>query len=400
MKKTSILAGLVLALGMGTAHAQLSDDKIKIAVMSDFTTNFAEVGGEGSVAAAKMAIEDFGGTLDGKPIEVISADHANKPDNASAIARRWYDEEGVDMIIDVPASAAALAVQNVARERNKIVIYSSASTDVLTNDQCSPTGIHWTYDAYAVGKALARALAKKDSTWYFVTVDTAGGTGLQNAATPFIEAAGGKVVGSVRHPQASADMASFLLQAQTSGAQFVALGNAGTDLVNAAKQAGEFGITPAQTLVAIVMFMSDLRALGLEAGQDLTFVTAFEPTTSPEAAAWAKRYSDAMGGKAPNDVHAGVYSATLAYLNAIRAAGTDEGPRVVEQMRATPVDDIFAKGGKLREDGRMVHDVYLVQAKKPSESAGDHDLVKLLEVIPGEDAFRPLSESTCPLVKK
>lgn len=395
----SALLGLAAVCLPASTHAQISNDAVRIGVLSDFQSNYAEVGGKDSVVAVQMAIDDFGKTVLGKPIELISGDHGNKPDTGSALARRWYDELGVDMIIDLPNSSVALAVHNIAKEKGKIAIHSAASTELITGSACSPTGINWNYDSYSVGKGLAQTLAKKDSRWFFLTIDTAGGTALQQSATPFIEAAGGKVVGSVRHPAGSGDMASFLLQAQTSGAQFIALANAGTDLVGAVKQATEFGLRSKQQLVAVVMFTSDIRALGLEAGGGLTFVTAFDPAASSEAAAWAKRFADKTGHM-PNDVHAADYSATMHYLKAIQAAGTDDALKVMEKMREMPVNDMFAKNGRLRPDGRMVHDMYLVQIKTPAESSGPRDLTKLLKVIPGEEAFRPLAESACPLVKK
>ncbi len=394
-----ILANLALSLMAGSALGQVSNDVVKIGVLSDFQSNYAEVGGKGAVTAVQMAIEDFGKTVLGKPIELVIGDHANKPDNGSAIARRWFDELGVDMIIDLPNSPVALAVQNIGKEKGRIVIHSAGATEALTGAACSPTGINWNYDSYAVGKALAMTLARKDSRWFFLTIDTAGGTALQQAATSFIEAAGGKVVGSVRHPLASNDMASFLLQAQSSGAQYVAMGSAGTDLVNAIKQAAEFGLREKQQMVTIVMFMSDVRALGLEAGQGLTFITAFHPSSSPEAEAWSKRFIERTG-HVPNDVQASDYSATMHYLTAIREAGTDDPAKVMAKMREMPVNDMFAKNGKLRPDGRMVHDMYLVRIKSPKESTGPHDLVHLVQTIPGDEAFRPLAESACPLLKK
>lgn len=399
MKITAFMGGLLGILYASAAFSQVSDDKIKIGVLSDFQSHYSDVGGKGSVAAAEMAIADFGKTVDGKPIELIFADHGNKPDTASSIARRWYDEEGVDLIIDVPTSAAALAVQNIAKEKGKLAIFTSPATDLLTNDNCSPTGIHWAYDSYGVAKALAQSLAKKDSSWFFVAIDTAGGASLQKSATPFIEEAGGKIVGSVRHAPNSGDMASFLLQAQSSGAQYVALANAGTDLVNAIKQATEFGITPTQSLVAIVMFLSDLRSLGLEDGKDLIYVSSFDASVSPEAAEWSKRYTE-TAGHLPNDVHAAVYSAISSYLQGIKSIGSDDAAKMMTYFHETPINDMYAKNGKVRADGRMVHDLYLLQAKKPEESAGPNDLVKLLQVIPGEQAFRPLENSTCSLVKK
>jgi branched-chain amino acid transport system substrate-binding protein len=396
----SVVAAIAVCLaGANLAQAQISGDVVRLGVLTDFESIYSEVGGKGSVAAAQMAIGDFGGTVLGKPVELIWADHGNKADTGSVVARRWYDEQGVDLILDVPNSSVALAVQHIARDKQKLVIFSSAASNELTGAQCSPFGFQWTYDAYSVGKVLATSLATKGSTWFFLTIDTAGGTALEQSARQFIEARGGRVVGSVRHPVNAPDMSSFILQAQTSKADFVALANAGTDLVKAAKQANEFGLTPKQKLVGIVIFMSDLRSMGLDIGRDLLFVTGFDSHASPEAEAWAKRFVEKTG-RMPNDVHAGIYSATLHYLNAVKAAGTDDAKQVAAKMREMPVNDMFAKNGIVREDGRMAHDMYVVQAKKPSESSGPLDLTKLLQVVPGADAVRPLSESNCPLVKR
>jgi branched-chain amino acid transport system substrate-binding protein len=396
-----LCAALALSLlgEMRFAPAEAADRPITIGVLTDMSGAYSDVSGTGSVLAAKMAIDDFGGTVLGKPIRLLSADHQNKPDLGVSIAREWFDNQDVDMIVDLPNSGIALAVQNVAREKNRISIISAAATDVATNQQCSPTGAHWTFDSYSAGKVLATALAKPGSTWFFLTVDYVGGISLQNSAKPFIETAGGKVVGSVRHPLNSPDMSSFLLQAQSSGAQYIAFANSGNDLINGMKQAGEFGLSShGQQMVGIVVFMTDLKAIGLKAADGLVFTTGFSADASPEAAAWAKRFL-AGHNAMPNDSQAGVYSATLHYLEAVQAVGTNEASAVMAKMREMPVNDMFAKNGVLRKDGRMVHDMYLVQAKKPNESTGPWDLSKLVKTIPGEQAFRPLSESLCPLVK-
>lgn len=390
---------LALFVGVALVPAEAAAQQITIGVLTDMSSAYSDVGGTGSILAAKMAIDDFGGSVLGKPIRLVSADHQNKPDLGVAIGREWFDTQGVDMIVDLPSSAVALAVQNLAREKNRISIISSASTDIATNQQCSPTGAHWTYDGYSAGKVLATALAKPGSTWFFVTVDYIGGISLENSVKPFIEAAGGKVVGGVRHPLNSPDMSSYLLQAQSSGAQFIAFANSGSDLVNGMKQAGEFGLTShGQQMVGTVVFMTDLKAIGLKAADGLFFSNGFSAAASPEAAAWSKRFL-AQHNALPNDAQAGVYSATLHYLRAVQAAGTDDAMAVMAKMRELPVNDMFAKNGVLRKDGRMVHDMYLLQAKKPDESTGPWDLARLVQTIPGEQAFRPLSESGCPLVK-
>lgn len=401
MKRTLLALGLLSAplLSDFPALAQTTDQAVKIGVLTDMSGTFADVAGKGSVIAAEMAVKDFGGTVLGKPVTITAADHQQKPDIATTIARKWFDVDGVDMIVDLPNSPIALAVQALATEKNRISITSSGSSDALTNQQCSPNGAHWTYDSYSVGKTLASALAAKDSTWFFLTVDNAGGHALMNSLLPFLQANSAKVVGSVRHPQNTGDMSSFLLQAQASGAKYVALGNAGSDLIGMMKQAREFGLSQTgQTLVGIVIFLSDLKAVGLDIADGLVYATSFVSDSSPEAAEWSKRFFE-LHKAMPNDSQAGVYSAVTHYLKAVQAAGTDEAKAVMAKMRELPVNDAFAKNGVLRPDGRMVHDMYLVQAKKPSESTGPWDLVKTVKTIPGSEAFRPLSESGCPLVK-
>ncbi|MBM0205017.1 ABC transporter substrate-binding protein [Micromonospora sp. STR1s_5] len=394
-----IAAAAGLGLGIPVAHAQ-TGTPLTIGVLTDTSGVFTDVSGRGSITAAEMAIEDFGGTVLGRPIRLISADHQNKPDVGAGIARKWFDEDGVTAIFDLPTSAVALAVQHLAHEKNKITVISSASTDIATNAQCSPTGAHWTYDSYSVGKVLAEALAKPGSKWFFAVVDNVGGATLQNSATPFLEAAGAKIVGAVRHPQNTADMSSFILGAQTSGADFVAMGNAGVDLITFVKQWREFGLSGKdQTLVGIVLFLTDLGAIGLQDGQGLTYVTGFTSEASPEAAEWSKRFIE-RHGKGPNDSQAGVYSAVSHYLKAVKDAGTTDTAAVMPKMRELPVEDMFTKHGVLRPDGRMMHDMYLVKAKAPSESKGPWDLVSLVKTIPAKDAFRPLEKSGCPLVRK
>ncbi|MFE3835659.1 ABC transporter substrate-binding protein [Pseudogemmobacter sonorensis] len=396
-KTAAALAALTLALA-APARAELTDGFVHVGVLTDMSGSNADVGGTGSVLAAEMAIEDFGGSVLGVPIKLISADHQQKPDVGISIARRWFDVEGVDIILDMPVSAIALAVQALAEEKNRISIASTAATEALTDAQCSPNGAHWTYNSYAVGKALSGALATPDSSWFFLTVDIAGGHALENSLKPFLEAAGAKMLGSVYHPQSTADMSSYLLQAQASGAQYIALSNAGADLINMMKQAHEFGLQGSgQTLVGTALFLTDLKAVGLEIANGLTFATAFVPQSSPEATEWAQRFFE-RHKTMPTDTQAGVYSAVLHYLRAVEAAGTDEAQAVMRMMKDTPVNDMFATNGVLREDGRMVHDIYLVRAKLPSESTGEWDLIELVKTIPGEEAFRPLSESGCDYI--
>lgn len=402
MKSISLLCtavALCLICTVAPASAQQGDRSVLIGVLTDMEGAYGDVSGKGSVVAAQMAIEDFGGRVLGNPVKLVSADHQNKPDVAVAIARQWFGKDGVDMIVDLPNSGVALAVQHLAQEMNKISIISAASTDVVTNKQCSPNGAHWTYDSYSAGKVVATALGKPGSTWFFLTVDYAGGISLQNSLSQFLEPAGAKVIGSARYPLDTLDMSSFLLQAQASGAKYVALATAGTGLVTTMKQAREFGLTSqGQTMVGIVVFMSDLKAIGLEAADGLLFSTGFWSEASPESSAWSKRFFERHGAM-PNDSQAGVYSATLHYLKSVEAANTTDASAVMEKMRELPINDMFAKNGRLRKDGRMVHDMYVVQAKKPNESSGPWDLVRLVQTIPGDQAFRPLEKSECPLVK-
>jgi branched-chain amino acid transport system substrate-binding protein len=396
--RTALAFGLAALAGY--ASAQAPDRTVKIGVLTDMAGTYADVSGKGSVLAAQMAIEDFGGKVLGNPIALVSADHQQKADVAASIAREWYEKQGVDIIVDLPNSGIALAVQNIAKDANRISVISSGSADAATNKQCSPTGIHWTYDSYSSGKVLSMA-ADPGSTWFFLTQDSVGGTALQQSLAPFIEAAKSKVVGTVRIPLNTPDMSSFLLQAQGSNAKYIAMANAGTDTINTIKQAHEFGLTKGgQTIVGIVVFLTDLKAMGLENAQGLTYATAFFPDQSEEAKAWSKRFQARHNGVMPNDSQAGIYSAVLHYLKAVQAANTKEAKAVMTKMREMPVNDMFAKNGKLREDGRMVHDIFLVQAKNPSESTGPSDLLKLVKTVPGDQAFRPLSQSECPLVKK
>lgn len=382
-----------------TATVHAVESAVKVGVLTDMGGTFADVAGQGSVIAAQMAIEDFGGEVLGKPISLISADHQAKPDVAIAVARQWYDTEDVDVIVDLPNSPAALAVQNLAKDKGKMTIIAGGSTEALTMDQCSPSGANWTFNSYSNGKVLAAALAEPGSTWYFLTVDNIGGHSLEESLTRFLEEAGADVVGSSRHPLNTSDMSSYLLMAQASGAEYIIFANSGTDLVNVMKQASEFGLTGGQQkLATLVMFINDLKAVGLETANGIIFPTSFSPESSPEAGEWAQRFLERRNAM-PSDVQAGVYSGVLHYLKAVEAAGTDETEAVMAKMREMPVNDAFAKNGTLREDGRMVHDMYLVQAKTPEESEGPWDLVKLVQTIPGDEAFRPLSESTCPLVE-
>jgi branched-chain amino acid transport system substrate-binding protein len=395
----ALISALATAgLGASAASAQVSDDVVRIGVLNDQSGLYADLGGPGSVVAARMAVEDAGGTVLGKPIEIVFADHQNKADIGAAIARQWFEAGKVDMAIGFDNSAVALAVAQIGAERNRIVIGSAIGSTAFTGKSCTPTEASWIYDSYALTTSLAKAtVAEGRDTWFFVTVDYAFGHSLEADASAAVKAAGGKVLGSVRHPLNTADFSSYLLQAQASGAKVVAFANGGGDMINAIKQANEFGLTKTQTMVSLLVFISDVHSMGLQNAQGLKFVTAFYWDRDEETRAWSKRFL-ARHGKMPTMVHASVYSAVRHYLRAIAAAGTDEAKAVMAKMREIPVDDFYTRNGRVREDGRMVHDMYFAQVKTPSESKQPWDYYNMLGVIPGTQAFRPLAEAGCPLV--
>jgi branched-chain amino acid transport system substrate-binding protein len=400
---TKRILGLAAAglLTIGTAQAQISDDVVKIGVLSDMSGLYSDLAGQGSVIAAQMAVKDFGGTVAGKPIQIVSADHLNKPDVGSAIARQWFDQDKVDAIADVPTSSVALAVQDIAKERGKVFLISGAGSSDLTNKSCSPTGVHWTYDTYAFAQGTGGALvAQGGNSWFFITADYAFGHALESDATAVIKAAGGKVLGSANVPLNTADFSSYLLQAQTSKAKVIGLANAGGDTINSIKQAAEFGITAGgQQLAGLLIFISDVHSLGLKVAQGLVLTESFYWDQNDETRAWSKRFM-AEAKKVPTMVQAGVYGAVTHYLKAIEAAKSDDGKTVVAKMKEMPINDFMTKNGKIREDGRVIRDMYLFQVKTPAESKGEYDYYKQLAVIPGDVAARPLSASECPLVKK
>ncbi len=400
--KRLMLSAAALALSAGVAQAQYSDNKVKIGILTDLSGTYSDLAGKGTIVAAQMAIEDFGGKVNGLPIELVSADHQNKADIASSIARKWYDTEGVDAIAELVTTAAAIAVREVAKEKGKIDLNSGAASTPLTNDKCSPTGFHWTYDTYAMAAGTANAVVKSGGkSWFFLTADYAFGHNLQAQTERVVKANGGEVKGSVRHPFPNADFSSFLLQAQSSGAQIIGLANAGADTINAIKQAKEFGITQGgQKLAGLLVFITDVNSLGLETAQGMVLTTGFYWDMDEGTRAFSKRFAERMNGKMPSMVQAGVYSQVTHYLKAAAAAKTDEGIKVADKMRELPIQDFFAKNGKIRADGRMVHDMYLAQVKAPAESKGPWDYYKIMRTIPGDEAFQPLAESTCPLVKK
>jgi branched-chain amino acid transport system substrate-binding protein len=396
----TLAAGVALAVLVNPVSAQtISDDAVKIGVLTDMSSLYADATGKGSVAAVQMAVADYGGKVKGKPVEVVYADHQNKPDVGISIARNWYDNDKVDAIFDVPTSSVALPISALTREKNKININSGGGSSDLTGPACSPNTVHWTYDTYALSNVAGKAMVKAgEDTWFFVTADYAFGQALERDAANVVTSNGGKVLGDVRHPLNTSDFSSFLLQAQASNAKVIGLANAGGDTTNALKQASEFGIMPGQKMIALLMEITDVHSLGVKATQGLIVTDAFYWDHDDESRAFSKRFYEKVGHM-PSMIQAGLYSATMHYLKAIEAIGTDEAPKVMEQMRKMPVNDFFAKNGKIRIDGRMVHDMYLFEVKKPEESKGEWDLYKLIATVPGDEAFRPLDKGGCPLVK-
>jgi branched-chain amino acid transport system substrate-binding protein len=398
--KTSPLALAVAALvALPAAAQEISDGKVKIGILNDQSGVYADFGGRWSYEAALMAAEDFGGTVLGAPIEIVTADHQNKPDIASSIAREWYDTQQVDSIMELTTSSVALAVQGLSKEKQKIDIVTGAATTELTGAQCSPYGFHWAYDTHALAVGTGGALVKQGGdTWFFLTADYAFGYSLEEQTSEFVKSAGGEVLGAVRHPLATTDYSSFLLQAQASGAKVIGLANAGLDTSNAIKGAGEFGIVAGgQRLAALLFTISEVHGLGLEAAQGLSLTEGFYWDRDDESRAWSQRFMERTG-RMPNMTHAGTYSAVLQYLKAIDAAGTDATEPVAAKLHELPVDDVFAQGGTVGPNGRMFHDMYLMEVKTPAESTQAWDYFKVLATIPGEEAFLDPAESGCPLV--
>lgn len=404
MKKLSLAlsVGVVAGLAATAAQAQVSDDVVKIGILNDQSGLYADLAGQGSVTAARMAVEDFGGSVLGKKIEIISADHQNKPDIGSNIVRQWLDNDKVDVVADVPTSSVALAVQELTKEKKKVFLISGAAASDLTGKACSPTGFHWTYDTYMLANGTGTNLVKTGGdSWFFITADYAFGQALERDTAAAVTAAGGKVVGQVRHPLNNQDFSSFLLQAQSSKAKIVGLANAGGDTINSIKQAAEFGIVAGgQRLAGLLVFISDIHSLGLKTTQGLVVTESFYWDLNDETRAWSKKFMAANGGKAPTMVQAGVYSSVAHYLKAVKEAGSDDSTKVSEKIRALPINDFMTKNGAARADGRVIRDAYLLQVKKPEESKGPWDYYKVLATIPAKEAFRPLEQSECPLVKK
>lgn len=380
--------------------AQMSDDMVKVGVLTDMSGPYSDNVGAGSVLAAQMAAEDFGGTVNGVPIEIVSADHQNKTDIGGTVAREWFDADGVDAVTEVVSSAVALAVQELARDKKKILLATGPGNPALTGEACSPFGVHWAYDNYAYGKVLAKALIDQGKdTWYFITADYSFGKSLEAAATQFVNEQGGEIRGGIAHPLGTNDFSAFLLQGQASGADVIALANAGSDMTNAVKQANEFGITNAgQTIAALLVNLPDIHALGLQNAQGLTFTDSFYWDMNDETREWSARFMERFDGRAPSSLQAAVYGAVTHYLKAIEDAGTDDAEVVSTKMRELPVNDFYTDNANIRKDGRLVRDMYLMQVKSPDESEGPWDYYKLLDTIPGEDAYRPMSEGGCRLV--
>ncbi|MCQ4315877.1 ABC transporter substrate-binding protein [Stutzerimonas zhaodongensis] len=395
LKKTAA-AALVASMIAGTAQAEISNDEIRIGYLADMSGTYRDLSGPGGLEALKMAIEDFGGTVDGKKIVTFNADDLNKPDVGANTVRQWIDERNVDMVTGLVASSVVLAAAKVVEQGDKLALISGAAASSITNEFCSPNHIHWTYDTFALANGTANAVLKDGGkSWFILTADYAFGHAMEADIKKVVEEEGGSVVGTVRHPFPSSDFSSYILQAQGSGADVVALANAGADTVNSLKTASEFGVTQSgQRLAGMVVFLNDIHAMGLEVTQGLMLTTGWYWDMNDETRAWAKRYSERVGSM-PTMVQAGIYSATTHYLNAVKATGSDETKTVRAHMAKTPVDDMFAKNGTIREDGRMVHDMYLVQVKTPAESKGEWDLYKVVSTIPGDEAFRPMADSQC-----
>ncbi|MDE2258764.1 MAG: ABC transporter substrate-binding protein [Betaproteobacteria bacterium] len=398
-----VVAGVALALAMacGTAQAEISDNVVRIGVLTDMSGAYSDLAGPGAIVAANMAVEDF--VAKQKPsfkIELVSADHQNKGDIASNKAREWFDRDRVDVVTELVTSSTALAVMKVAKEKNRIALITGAGSSRITNEDCNDVSVHWAYDTYATGNGTGKAVVKQGGkTWYFLTADYAFGQSLEKDTTAVILANGGQVLGSVRHPFPSTDLSSYLLKAQASGAQVIGLANAGADTINSVKQASEFGITPKQTLAGLLMFITDINSLGLKATQGMYLTEAFYWDMNNETRAWSKRFFERQK-KMPTMVQAGLYSAITHYLEAVKAINSDDTQKVMAQMKKVPVNDFFAKNGKIRDDGVMVHDMFLMQVKKPADSHYHWDYYNVRATIPAAEAFEPLSQSRCPLIKK
>ncbi|MEW6125173.1 MAG: ABC transporter substrate-binding protein [Pseudomonadota bacterium] len=400
LKVLSVAGALLLAQYTPVVSAEID---VKIGVLADMSGLYSDIGGQGAVVAAKLAVEDFNPAANGMKVEILSADAQNKPDIAVSIARKWFDTDGVDMVVDLPTSAISLALAPVAAEKNKVALFTASGSSDLTGKSCTPNGVHWTYDTWALSHGTASAVTKNGGkTWFFITADYAFGQAMERDASAVVVENGGKVLGAVRHPLDSKDLSSFILQAQSSKAQVVGLANAGGDLINSIKQAAEFGVVQGgQKLAGMLLFISDVHSLGLKNAQGLMLTTAFYWDLNAKTRAFAERFAKRNGGRYPTMTQAGTYSSTIAYLEAVKRVGSpDDGRAVVKAMRdaGTFDDPLFGKTF-VRADGRAVHDMLLVEVKKPEESKGPYDYYKIAAVIPAEQAFRPLADGNCPLVK-
>ncbi len=398
LKKIAAASALTLAAATG-ANAQVSGDVIKIGIITDMSGLYSDIDGAGGVEAIKMAVADMGGAVGGKKVEVVFADHQNKADVAAAKAREWFDTAGVDMLIGGTNSGTNLAMAKVAVEKKKLFISIGAATSALTNEQCNPYTVHWAYDTVALAKGTGNAVVKQGGkSWYFLTADYAFGAQLQNDTTKVVEAAGGKVVGSVKHPLSATDFSSFLLQAQASKAEILGLANAGGDTINSIKAANEFGITKTMKLAGLLVFINDIHSLGLKTTQGMYLTDSWYWNRDADTRAWSRKFFEKVK-RMPSSIQAGDYSATLQYLNAVKATGSDDRDKVLAQMKKTPVNDIFAKGGFIRGDGRMVHDMYLMQVKSPDKSVEPWDYYNVVQTFKGEQAWTTKAESKCALWK-
>ena len=396
------VAAFAAALGSSAALAQFTDGVIKIGVMNDMSGTYSDLSGQGSVIAARMAVEDFGAAAKGMKVEIVGADHQNKPDVGSNVVRTWIDVDKVDAIVDVPTSSVALAVNQIVKDKNKVFLVSGAASSDLTGKACTPNTVHWTYDTWALANGTGNAIVKTGGdTWFFLTADYAFGHALERDTSAVVEKNGGKVVGKVRHPFPGQDFSSFLLQAQSSKAKIIGLANAGADTTNAIKQAAEFGIVQGgQNLAALLAFITDVNALGLKTAQGLVMTEAWYWDLNDNNREFTKKFIAQNKGSYPTMVHAGVYSAVTHYLKALEALKSDaDGAKVVAKMKEMPTDDRLFGKGEVRQDGRKIHPMYLFEVKKPSESKGPWDYYKVRSTIPADQAFRPMKDGGCPLVK-
>ncbi|MGZ5158434.1 MAG: ABC transporter substrate-binding protein [Caldimonas sp.] len=404
MKLKQLTAACTLALASmfgvaTTAQAQISGDVIKIGIITDMSSLYADIDGPAGVEAIKMAVADMGGAINGKKIEVIYADHQNKPDVAAAKAREWFDTQGLDMLIGGTNSGTSLAMAKVAAEKRKLFISIGAATSALTNEQCNPYTLHWAYDTVALAKGTGNAVVKAGGkTWFFLTADYAFGAQLQNDTAEVVKAAGGTVVGSVKHPLSASDFSSFLLQAQSSKAQILGLANAGGDTINSIKAASEFGVTKTMKLAGLLVFITDIHSLGLKTTQGMYLTDSWYWNKDAETRAWSRKFFEKFK-RMPTSIHAGDYSATLNYLQAVKATGSDDPDKVLAQLRKSKVNDVFTKGGYVRADGTMVHDMYLMQVKTPDKSTEPWDYYNVVQTFKGEEAWTTKAESKCPLWK-